>query len=107
MEGNLTFVEIAKSTSERFDYIIDLDGDYDCKLLLYEMLGWDNIHRVHKMSGSNERKQRILDTKGLDHIRKRVQLDILLYEYLQKLIEVDCEYFHFILRGKWRGNLHS
>ena len=107
MEGNLTFVEIAKSTSERFDYIIDLHADQDCKSLLYEMLGWDHIPDFHAMSASTEDKQKIIYEKGWNEIKKRVKLDIILYEYLQKLMEADCEYFHFILRGKWRGKLHS
>jgi len=83
-------LKIAKDTLSRFDFLLELSQNPECDVSILKLMGLGGHVMPHSNSVATwEETQAMTD----EQYKEKDLLDIELYEYAKRLMELDCNFF--------------
>ena len=94
-------LEIAMETLARFDFLLELTNNHTCTNITLNLMGFTGHELLH--SNADKGGDKVLIESDAK-FREWNQLDIELYDYAQRLMQVDCEFFLRVERAIYGDN---
>lgn len=99
--------EVAMDTLSRFDFILELSGDVECDAAIMHFMGLgEDVVEPHMNAkfGTFEAKWHPPQPRSV--YEEWNNLDLEVYDYAKRLIEVDCEFFKRLKNAKSKPRYH-